>query len=733
MTMKRIICLLLMAMLLTVNALADAQVRLMRVKQPEASSEVRLYVNADNPPDDQNFTIFLNKNPIREPMTFQPVSETEEGTAYVFCLDISGTISKKDMNAAREALVAFCERMRPTDVMRVYSIGIGAEPLSDYTSDSAQIRSALEGISRRAQKTYLWQGVSMAADDLIVNRDRLPELAQIVVFSDGIDDSDGSISAADALQKVQDCGAPLRVVLMSSTKKNADNSALKWLCEESGGKLFDAQKQFEEGVQAFYETLDDDYCVHVELPYDKLTGDAEWYVQQIMDDKVYSSNILRNTLSQQGLPTPTPSPSPTPSPTPTPEPTVAVIGNPQVSIGGSTGESGGIPFIEDAVDIQWGADGAVDHYIAYVENQAGDRLNRITTTDTTWSLSTNMFVPELYTVHVGAVPVNGTLEDARWGQASFGIPTPTPEPTPTPTPTPTPSPTPTPTPSPTPTPTPVPISGVCWSLDGATLAPDALVAVGSKGIELTLVAEGDVADTAIRITNAEGEDVTATILPEGQPNPQALRIEKARLARGEIYTVTGTIRAANPEDDAQEAAVRVRARSWPIWPFICLGALVLLGLVLLLMRGRRKKPLPVPPPPPTAVPEQDPPTIVARRSDERDSIVRRVVFTETVGSGDTPHELTQVIRDSAMIGRDPDCAIFYKGATREERTISRRQAKLLLDSRGHLYIEPAGETVNPTCVDGRPIRRRVDLHAGSAISMGEITLVVKRIEEIQRN
>ena len=123
------------------------------------------------------------------------VSETEEGTAYVFCLDISGTISKTDMKAAREALVAFCERMRPTDVMRVYSIGIGAEPLSDYTSDSAQIRSALEGISRRAQKTYLWQGVSMAADDLIVNRDRLPELAQIVVFSDGIDDSDGSISA----------------------------------------------------------------------------------------------------------------------------------------------------------------------------------------------------------------------------------------------------------------------------------------------------------------------------------------------------------------------------------------------------------------------------------------------------------------------------------------------------------------------------------------------------------
>ena len=68
-----------------------------------------------------------------------------------------------------------------------------------------------------------------------------------------------------------------------------------------------------------------------------------------------------------------------------------------------------------------------------------------------------------------------------------------------------------------------------------------------------------------------------------------------------------------------------------------------------------------------------------------------------------------------------------------EKIASMLYAGSLLDSRGHLYIEPAGETVNPTCVDGRPIRRRVDLHAGSAISMGEITLVVKRIEEIQRN
>lgn len=89
--MKRIVCLLLvLALSLMAAALADDQLHLMQVKQMDASPEVRLYVNAASAPDDQNFSVFLDKAPVREPLTIQPISETGEGTVYVFCVDVSG-------------------------------------------------------------------------------------------------------------------------------------------------------------------------------------------------------------------------------------------------------------------------------------------------------------------------------------------------------------------------------------------------------------------------------------------------------------------------------------------------------------------------------------------------------------------------------------------------------------------------------------------------------------------
>ena len=166
--------------------------------------------------------MFLNGERLRSDLEISPVSESAQGTVYVFCLDMSGTISNADLNAACDELVDFCGKLGSADLMRIYVIGSGATPLCDYTSDQAVVKEALDQMPRRTLKTYLWEAVRIAAEDLIENKENLPGLAQIIVFSDGVDDSDGAGSVDEALESVKAAGMPLRVVLMHSSESAPD-------------------------------------------------------------------------------------------------------------------------------------------------------------------------------------------------------------------------------------------------------------------------------------------------------------------------------------------------------------------------------------------------------------------------------------------------------------------------------------------------------------------------------
>ena len=142
-------------------------------------------------------------------------------------------------------------------------------------------------------------------------------------------------------------------------------------------------------------------------------------------------------------PTPVPTEVPTPDPTeaPTPAPTAARIGQPVINLGGSAYQQDGIPYLTDnSVIVSWNAEGNVQSYTIFVENQAGERQNLGTTTDTSRTVNTQSLPAGLYTIYVGALPENGSQDDIQWSSYRFGIPAPTPKPTDIPTQAPTPEP-----------------------------------------------------------------------------------------------------------------------------------------------------------------------------------------------------------------------------------------------------------------------------------------------------
>ena len=121
--------------------------------------------------------------------------------------------------------------------------------------------------------------------------------------------------------------------------------------------------------------------------------------------------------------TPEPTATPEPAPTATPAPQIAQVGRPSVNVGGSGYQQDGVQYMTDStIIISWVAEGDVDSYIIYVENQAGERLSLGTTTDTSRTVTTSSLPAGVYTVYIGAVPFGGTQQDAQWGTARFGIP-----------------------------------------------------------------------------------------------------------------------------------------------------------------------------------------------------------------------------------------------------------------------------------------------------------------------
>ena len=310
--MKKLTALLAIAVIFfAFSALAeDSGLRLMEAKQIEGTQDMRFYISTNTPPVAEDLTVYMDGAPVDAPLSLQSASEAEVGVVYVFCVDISGSISGNDINKAKAYLVDFCDKLGVNDLMRVYTIGDTASPLTGYTRDRAEVEKALNGITVRSSKTFLWESIKMAARDLRKNSETLPKLSQLIVFSDGVEDSEGAgCSVDDALKRVNKAGAPLRVVLMNSTETNdvklqAGMEGINYLCNKSGGVLIEpANGDFSAGLEELGTIISNDYCLTADrLTYESLTGEKEWYVEQrLPDGSVVRSNTMNCALSQEGL------------------------------------------------------------------------------------------------------------------------------------------------------------------------------------------------------------------------------------------------------------------------------------------------------------------------------------------------------------------------------------------------------------------------------------------------
>ena len=243
-------------------------------------------------------------------------------------------------------------------------------------------------------------------------------------------------------------------------------------------------------------------------------------------------------------------PTPTPVPTVTPTPAPGEVGAPEIGVSPIDSISGGVYYIDPTVSrvtFTWSADGDVAAYYVRVADSTGNTIVSQQVTNTSGNLAVSSLEEGvLYTISVGAIPENGTVDNARWTHLQFAL-------TGTPTPTPTAVPTPTPTPTVTPTPAPGEVGIPSVSIDPvSSVGVDMVHYVPQGTLTLGWSADGDVDHYLVQVFDGMGQ-----VLASQEFTATTTTLGTRDMREGEIYTLRVTAVPVNGTvEDGKSTDVR---------------------------------------------------------------------------------------------------------------------------------------------------------------------------------
>ena len=258
-------------MLFQMTAFADVD-KLNISQMIQAGNDVYLYVNTlddagrstgDTMSADQ-LSVTIDKNetlPVQDAVVSQTLNQ---GMCYSFCIDISKSITEAEMQEIKSSISAFADRMSANDYAKIITIGSDIQTVCDYTQDRSALKSAAEGIERTADYTYLYKGLSFALDGQRKAVDTMPDRAAVIVFTDGMDDSDGASNEDQVLIDIAETRIPVYVVGLKGQDSSANLNSAGQIARQSGGSILSYNDMsITEALQAISDMTARTYQLHV--------------------------------------------------------------------------------------------------------------------------------------------------------------------------------------------------------------------------------------------------------------------------------------------------------------------------------------------------------------------------------------------------------------------------------------------------------------------------------------
>lgn len=206
---------------------------------------------ADLKPD--SFTAMLGAN--RADVTgVKPFLESGEGVAYVFLVDVSGSIGTAHFDPIRGAIGTWIAGLKPSDRAAIASFGDDYHLVADFTADKDKLSAALNGLAPHDAHTRLYQAVSQALELTRRVDEGLPIRRALVLLSDGKDEG-SALTPDDVVVKLRADRLPMYTIGVShlpAGQRQRYLDVLHRFSNASGGLYTDAK---DDSIPAVYAAI----------------------------------------------------------------------------------------------------------------------------------------------------------------------------------------------------------------------------------------------------------------------------------------------------------------------------------------------------------------------------------------------------------------------------------------------------------------------------------------------
>ena len=213
-----------------------------------APPAITLYLDvldaADRPPESlapSALTVSVGDQAARV-TALRSFASTGEGVGFIFLVDVSASLSTREMRAIQQAVRSWVDDLKPIDRAALITFGDQATVAADFTNDRAVLDGAVDSLKPIGSKTTLHLALRQALE-LGRRRDvGLPERRAIVILSDGKDEG-SSLTEDDVAATILEERVPIYSIGYSRLRgddRRRGLDALGRFSADSGGLFNEA-------------------------------------------------------------------------------------------------------------------------------------------------------------------------------------------------------------------------------------------------------------------------------------------------------------------------------------------------------------------------------------------------------------------------------------------------------------------------------------------------------------
>lgn len=161
-------------------------------KFPNLVSAIQVYDDNEDPITDltkDNFSATLGG---KEADSLNATTYKKSGLPFniMLCVDISGTMQGKPMQAMKNAILKFIDDMRPIDKLGIIGIADDAELISDFSNNKEFLKEKVKNLSTKGNYTAVYYGAYKGLKALADNKENVGKI--LILIGDGKNESPSS-------------------------------------------------------------------------------------------------------------------------------------------------------------------------------------------------------------------------------------------------------------------------------------------------------------------------------------------------------------------------------------------------------------------------------------------------------------------------------------------------------------------------------------------------------------